>query len=424
MKVALYSRVSHEEQLKGYSIQAQRDELEKYAKEHGYEYEHYTDGGYSGGKIDRPELKRLLSDVEKDRIKLILFCKLDRWFRSVSLYYKIQDVLDTHKCAWVCIQEDYETETSSGRFKVNIMLSVAENERLKTGERIKAVFKNKIENGYAIVGVLPVGFGLKECEHGKKVICTNPDLVKDLVTKTDELCSLEKAREFINSKYNLNLSYSQVKTLISSSYVYGEYKDVQIFEPIVPKNDVLRILNQMSRKCLSNTPQRQYIFKSLLVCPVCGNKLHGALMGNRNIGYRCAKSQKKQCTFNRYIGEKKIEKYISENLMKEAEGYIIEKNNKPSLPKVDKNKIKAKIKRLNDMYLEDKCTKEYFDEHYYELIQQLSQEEPKNDNLKEIIEGNAFEIYDKLNKQEKNFLLRRIIKSIDIVEDSFKINWL
>ena len=52
---------------------------------------------------------RLLNDIEHDKVDIVLFCKLDRWFRSVQAYYQIQPILDAHNTAWQAIQEDYET---------------------------------------------------------------------------------------------------------------------------------------------------------------------------------------------------------------------------------------------------------------------------------------------------------------------------
>ena len=78
---------------------------------------------------------RLLSDVEAGKIDLILFIKLDRLFHNVADYYEVQKILDAHGVHWQTVLEDYETITSSGQFKVNIMLSVAQNEADRTSEK-------------------------------------------------------------------------------------------------------------------------------------------------------------------------------------------------------------------------------------------------------------------------------------------------
>ena len=80
-------------------------------------------------------------------IDLIIFTKLDRSFRSVRDNHAVQAILDKNNVVWRAILEDYQTETADGRLKVNIMLSVAENEADRTSERIKFVFANRVKNG-------------------------------------------------------------------------------------------------------------------------------------------------------------------------------------------------------------------------------------------------------------------------------------
>ena len=117
-RVALYMRVSTEEQARhGDSIEAQRQALRQYADTHNLTViGEYADEGISGQKPvrKRPALSQMLREVETGRVDLILFTKLDRWFRSVKLYYQAQEVLDAHKVAWRAILENYNTETADG----------------------------------------------------------------------------------------------------------------------------------------------------------------------------------------------------------------------------------------------------------------------------------------------------------------------
>ena len=98
---ALYMRVSTEEQARhGDSIEAQRQALREYAVAHDLAIVgEYADEGISGQKPvrKRPALSEMLAEVEAGKIDLILFTKLDRWFRSVKLYYQAQEVLDRRK---------------------------------------------------------------------------------------------------------------------------------------------------------------------------------------------------------------------------------------------------------------------------------------------------------------------------------------
>ena len=125
--VALYIRVSTEEQVKhGYSLQAQKERLLEYCKSHNYKVvDIYADEGKSArSKLkSRTELQRLINDVEKHKFDLIVFWRLDRWFRNVADYYKVQEILEKNKVDWECSDEEYNTTTSNGRLHLNIKLS-------------------------------------------------------------------------------------------------------------------------------------------------------------------------------------------------------------------------------------------------------------------------------------------------------------
>lgn len=68
--------------------------------------DHYIDAGVSGGKpaFKRPQMSRLLEDVKEGKIDMVLFTRLDRWFRNVQEYFKVQEILDAHGVAWKAIQ--------------------------------------------------------------------------------------------------------------------------------------------------------------------------------------------------------------------------------------------------------------------------------------------------------------------------------
>lgn len=124
LRVALYPRVSTEEQfLRGYSLQTQEEVLTQYAHDHGYKIVGvYRDEGHSARKpaLKRKVMQELLADVQAGKIDRRLFIKLDRWFRNVREYHKIQEILEANNVTWQATMEDYNTATADGRLKVNI----------------------------------------------------------------------------------------------------------------------------------------------------------------------------------------------------------------------------------------------------------------------------------------------------------------
>ena len=145
MKAFLYLRVSSEEQAKhGYSLDAQEEALKEFCKKNGHTILGiYRDEGISGRKpyTKRPAMMQLLEDLEAVKPDIILFTKLDRWFRNIKEYYRVQDILDRNKVDWKAINEEYDTSTASGRLYVNIKLSIAQDEADRTSERVKDIIK-------------------------------------------------------------------------------------------------------------------------------------------------------------------------------------------------------------------------------------------------------------------------------------------
>lgn len=167
-RAALYVRVSTVEQREqGQSVDSQIAALQEYAKENNYAVAGvYNDAGVSAHVkyTRRPELLRLIDDARSGKIDVILVTKLDRFFRSVKDYYAVMDQLD--HVSWRAIWEDYETETATGIFKVNIMLSVAQAESDRTGERVKAVNDYRRAKGEFVGGKIPIGYKLE----GKQLV--------------------------------------------------------------------------------------------------------------------------------------------------------------------------------------------------------------------------------------------------------------
>ena len=183
-RVGLYGRVSTEEQaLRGFSIEAQVDALKEYAKKNNMKIvDIYLDEGISGAKppLKRPALNRLLEDVKAGKIDMILFTKLDRWFRSVKEYFKVQEILEDNKVEWKTILEDYDTSSANGQMAITIFLAVAQNERDRTAERIKVVLDHKRKNKEACFGgqAIPFGYTKEKDPNGVMRLVKDPETEK------------------------------------------------------------------------------------------------------------------------------------------------------------------------------------------------------------------------------------------------------
>jgi DNA invertase Pin-like site-specific DNA recombinase len=195
LRCAVYTRKSSEEGLEqGFnSLHAQREACEAYIKSQSGEgwtlvRTAYDDGGFSGGNLDRPALRRLLADVERGLVDTVVVYKVDRLTRSLADFAKIVEVLDRAGCAFVSITQAFNTTTSMGRLTLNVLLSFAQFEREVTGERIRDKIAQSKARGLWMGGRLPLGY-----DGGDHVLVVNPpeaDTVRMIFRRYLELGSV------------------------------------------------------------------------------------------------------------------------------------------------------------------------------------------------------------------------------------------
>jgi len=120
------------------SLDAQREACEAYIRSQAHEgwklvKTAYDDGGFSGGTIERPALQRLLADLGRGLVDVIVVYKIDRLTRSLADFARIVETLDRQGASFVSITQQFNTTTSMGRLTLNVLLSFAQFEREVTG---------------------------------------------------------------------------------------------------------------------------------------------------------------------------------------------------------------------------------------------------------------------------------------------------
>lgn len=165
VRCAIYTRKSTEDGLEQEynSLDAQYDACAAYTQSQRHEgwtlvMDRYDDGGFSGGTMDRPALKRLLADIEAGKVDIILLYKIDRLTRSLSDFAKIVEILDKRQASFVSITQSFNTTTSMGRLTLNMLLSFAQFEREVTGERIRDKIAASKRKGIWMGGPVPLGY--------------------------------------------------------------------------------------------------------------------------------------------------------------------------------------------------------------------------------------------------------------------------
>ena len=165
LRCAVYTRKSTDEGLEKEfnTLDAQRDACEAYITSQRAEgwvlvRDRYDDGGFSGGTLDRPALKRLLADIEQGLIDNIVVYKVDRLSRSLMDFAKLVETMEAHGVTFVSVTQSFSTTTSMGRLTLNMLLSFAQYEREIIGERIRDKFAASRARGMWMGGKVPLGY--------------------------------------------------------------------------------------------------------------------------------------------------------------------------------------------------------------------------------------------------------------------------
>ena len=338
IRCAIYTRKSSEEGLEQdfNSLDAQREACEAYIKSQMHEgwvliEKQYNDGGFSGGTMERPAFKELLSDVEKGEIDIVVVYKVDRLTRSLMDFSKIIDIFDRKETSFVSITQHFNTTTSMGRLTLNILLSFAQFEREVTGERIRDKFAASKKKGMWIGGCTP--FGYKKEDNKLVPIETQAEQVDLIFRKYSELKSVFKLKEYldkngIKTKKNKNFSKGQLYHLLSNKVYIGKIVHktnvyAGLHKPIVN----LDIFNQVQDILLKNRVDKNCGVKSSsnslltgLIYDDNGNKMTPSHSNTRKRRYRYYISQaikkynpNKAGTVSK-IPAGEIEKFVVENL--------------------------------------------------------------------------------------------------------------
>ena len=416
-RVALYARVSSEEQVKfGYSLGAQMETLRQFAEKNGFRViGEFVDEGISARKSykKRPSLLRLLDEVQRDNVDLILFCKLDRWFRNVAAYYQVQPILDAHNVAWQAVLEDYETITSSGRMKVNIMLSVAENEADRTSERIKFVFDDKKSRGEPTSGKIPYGYMTVN-----KQLVPNPEtapIAQEIFQKYLDFRSIHDVLRWLWDEYQIPRNPSTIRRMLSNQRYLGS----EFHPPLIDRETFKRAQELLeSRAHRHVNPDKVYLFSGLMYCKDCGKRMK-AYQPAKYEYYVCrshADYGVYKCINKTTTRQDKLETYLLDNIVSVAEEHNahIAVHSKP--PK-DKEKIRRKMQKLLDLYMNDLIDKAIYERDYKTLENELYEPEMPSRIIEIESLQETLKLYRSLSKTSQRAVWGRVLKRIEVDHD-------
>ncbi|MBI5725836.1 MAG: recombinase family protein [Planctomycetes bacterium] len=327
VRCAIYTRKSHEEGLEQEfnSLDAQREAAESYIASQRHEGwialpADYSDGGFSGGTMERPALQKLMADIERGRVDCIVVYKVDRLSRSLMDFAKLVTLFDQHEVSFVSVTQQFNTTTSMGRLTLNILLSFAQFEREIIGERIRDKKLASAMKGKYIGGQPFLGYDI---DREKKRLLVNPaeaDMVRQIFESFIETKScLAVARE-LNAKDHHTKEYKAIKNgkiaggkRWNKVYVYRVLTNRKYLGEVVHKGKSYpgehepivdrKIWDQVQRIMADNYHVRSMkirqkapaLLKGILRCGHCGKLMgagHTKRRGRRYRYYICNHAQR------------------------------------------------------------------------------------------------------------------------------------
>lgn len=450
-RVVCYIRVSTEEQkLHGISLDAQRDKLKEYAEKHNLKIVGwYEDEGVSGRKLirKRPALQRMLHDAQEGKFDRIIFIKLDRFFRSVAEYHECMKIIDP--VVWTATEEKYDLSTANGRAFVNMKLTIAELEADQTSERIKLVNEYKVKTGQALTGdrIQGIGHTVLKINGVKKVVrdLNNEKMVMDIIEHFLTYQNKRQAMVYVNDKYNRDITYRQVTSLLSNTKLYGYHKgNPDYCEAYIDKETFDKIQDILKNNIKETNTRAIYLFSGLISCPLCGKKLASKSSGNQSVTvkgktysydrkyftYRCNKAYiDKKCDFKHGPNEEKLEKILLEQFESMVTSYvevskIEDARVKDSHASEKITDIKGEMERLTKAYRKNRITEAEYDKEYDELEARLNELQSRLEPILErdltvyedLLKKDWKTLYNALTKENKRAFWRKYLKSIEIDE--------
>src|SRR6204780_4084309 len=203
LRCAIYTRVSTDQGLEQdlNSLDAQREAAEAYVKSQAHEgwrliRDRYDDGGFSGGSMERPALRRLIEEVRQGGVDIIVVYKGDRLTRSLADFAKLVELFDEHDVSFVSVTQAFNTTTSMGRLTLNVLLSFAQFEREVTGERIRDKITASKKKGIWMGGVVPLGYRVET--RALQVVEEHAAFIRDLYRRYLEIGSVVRLKALLD----------------------------------------------------------------------------------------------------------------------------------------------------------------------------------------------------------------------------------
>ncbi len=300
-KVALYARVSTEEQASNFSLPAQLELLRKHAADNGLTvFNEYVDAGYSGTVLERPAFQKMMQDAKNFEFNLILVYRLDRFFRNNRALLTVTDELERFGVGIKSITEPFDTSNHLGKFILSLFGSLAQLERDTFMERSKMGRMRRAKEGY-YCGASPTKYGYKCTEDRRHLeVCPEEAEIVRLAFKwycEPDSSLVQVAKRFTKlgykSRENVEWKSDAIHDIIRDPIYIGKWyanrygkkgkrkpqKDwIEVSVPAIVSENVFQraqsLLTQR-RNYTTRNVKYKYLLQGLTKCGDCGNTIAG-----------------------------------------------------------------------------------------------------------------------------------------------------
>lgn len=284
--IALYARVSTQEQAQnGYSIGEQEERLTAYCQSRGWTgYKHFTDGGFSGGNMDRPALKEMIRLIKQGKVNRVIVYKLDRLSRSQKDTLElIEDLFIPNNVEFISMSENLDTSSAFGMAMVGMLSCFAQLEKQTIAERMSIGREARAKEGkWRGGGVRPIGY---EYEDGNLVVNDFEAMqVKECFRMYLAGYTFTEIAQSLNDRgltHKYGIWYLQrVKYVLKNPIYIGlvsfgtQYQGIH--EPIIDVDTFEKVSEMLKAKTKTRTFKRRPINESFFVgklyCARCGSR--------------------------------------------------------------------------------------------------------------------------------------------------------
>ena len=341
MFAAPYNRVSTDEQAKeGFSLEAQDEINRKHIQTEGWDYfGSFTDPGFSGKNLKRPEMQALLKAIEQKRVQIVVVHKLDRLTRNIGDLNDLIKLFDKQGVKLVSVTEKLDTSTAMGRMFVFMLGIFAQWFRENLAEEVIKGMSKRADKGLRNASVAPYGYRNREGSNSLEIDSEQAEWVRLIyqwyAEKQWGFQRITKELNLRNVTGNRGGAWHQniVQYILSNPTYIGKHhwkpktapEEARIIrggdhEPIIDEVTFYKVQTIMKRRSMGDIPRSSrdaHPFSGILRCGDCGSPYHGRKMKHKYglyFNYRCYRKNKLNNCKAPDISEVKLEKLLFDHM--------------------------------------------------------------------------------------------------------------